>query len=242
MENGEKSVVDGTKMTDEQLGKLTLKFDEIKRRINDGTIPYMEVVDTLQKVVIENKMRQYLEVSQGKAKIVYPVCKWREENGVIRFSLTSDGITGEQWITRLESQGIRVSDYAKSILRSKSFKPGKPTVYEIAVLKGGLFSDEERITKNIRAEGKKRKHLTPNAEVACLIREAFSDEDLKAMGLDWLATMHKPIKDFIGNPALLNAVRGGVDFCLLADYGCPVNEWRRGGGFAFVVSQVELRT
>ena len=182
------------------------------------------------------------DVVNGQAKIVYPACKWREENGVIRFSVTSDGTTGEAWITRLENKGIRVSDYTKSILRSKSFKPGKPTVYEIAVLKGELFSDDKRITKNIRAKAKKRKYLAPNAEVACLIREAFSDEDLKAMGLNWLVTMHKPIKDSDGFPELLSADRGDGGSWLDTLYDSPDGKWVRSDGFAFVVSQVELRT
>src|SRR3989344_4861228 len=33
---------------------------------------------------------------------------WREKDGVIYFSVTSDGTTGEDWITRLESQGLQV--------------------------------------------------------------------------------------------------------------------------------------
>jgi hypothetical protein len=33
----------------------------------------------------------------------------------------------------------------------------------------------------------------PHAEVACLIRDTFSDEDLREMGLDCIITMHKPI-------------------------------------------------
>jgi hypothetical protein len=176
------------------------------------------------------------DVVNGQAKIIYPACKWREENGVIRFSVTSDGITGEQWITRLKSQGIRVSNYAKSILRSKSFRSGKPTVYKIAVLKGELFSDDKRITKNIRAEAKRRKLGTPNAEVACLIREAFSDEDLKVMGLNWLVTMHKPIKDSVGNPILLDADRYDDDSWLGAHDDDPGDKWDHSCGFAFVVS------
>lgn len=54
-------------------------------------------------------LRDELSVSE-------PTRSWREEDGVIYFSVTSDGTTGEDWITRLESKGFRVDDYAKQVL------------------------------------------------------------------------------------------------------------------------------
>lgn len=177
-------------------------------------------------------------VNAGEVQITVIKTKWTEKDGVIRFSVTSDGTTGEQWIARLESKGFRVGDYAKSVLRSKSFKPTTGITYEIAVLKGELFSDNERITKNIRKDAKNRKLTTPNAEVACLIREKFSDKELEAMGLYWIVTMHEPIKDSGGDPILLDAFRGGDGSWLYAYYGSPDRRWGRSSGFAFVVSQV----
>src|SRR3989338_6914714 len=61
-------------------------------------------------------LRDELSVSE-------PTRSWREEDGVIYFSVTSDGTTGEDWITRLESKGFRVGDYAKQVRRSPDFKP-----------------------------------------------------------------------------------------------------------------------
>ena len=164
--------------------------------------------------------------------------RWREENGVIYFSVNSDGTTGEEWIVRLESKGFRVGDYARSILRSKSFKLTSGITYEIAVLKGEIFSDNDRITKNIRKEAKNRKLSAPKAEVACLIREKFSDKELEAMGLYWIVAMHEPIKDSDGDPRLLGANRDGNGSWLSTGYGNPDCRWNRGRGFAFVVSQV----
>lgn len=51
MQKTENTVVDGTKMTDEQLGKLTRRSDELKRCINEGTLPYDWVIDELQQVI-----------------------------------------------------------------------------------------------------------------------------------------------------------------------------------------------
>jgi hypothetical protein len=178
-----------------------------------------------------------LKFLRGELTVSEPIRSWREENGVICFSVTSDGTTGEQWIARLESKGFRVSGYAKSVLRSADFKPTSGITYEIAVLKGKIFSDNERITKNIRKDAKNRKLTTPNAEVACLIREKFSDKELETMGLYWIVALHEPIKDSGGGPALLHASRHGDGSWLYAHYVGPVCSWHRSSGFAFV-SQV----
>lgn len=175
---------------------------------------------------------------QGKLTVSEPTRSWREQDGVIYLSVTSDGTTGPEWIKRLEKKGFCLSDYAKSVLRSPGFKPTKGVTTEIAILKGMLFEDRDRITSNIRDLATQRKLTTPNAEVACLIRENFSDKDIEAMGLIWIVTMHEPIKDSDGGPCLLGADRYGVSRCLYAYYDGPDNRWFHEDGFAFVVSQV----
>ena len=162
-----------------------------------------------------------------------------EEDGVIRFSVTSDGTTGPEWIDRLEKKGFHVNDYAKSLLLSPDFKPlssGEPI--QIIVLKGELFEDGDRITGNIRAEAGRRGLTAPNAEVACLIREKFSGEEIKEMGLMWLMVMHEPIEDSNGDPYLLGPHRLDDGRWLYACYGGPDGRWSHVGGFAFVVAQV----
>jgi len=166
--------------------------------------------------------------------------KWREVDGVIHFIVTSDGTTGEQWITRLEKAGKKNSKEAKYILRSPDFKPTSGVTTEIVVLKGMLFSDDNRITANIRAEADKRGLTVLNAEAACLIREMFTDQDLADMGLYWIVVMHEPINDSGGNPSLLNANRNGDGSWLSAFYGNADNRWNRDDGFAFAGVQVAL--
>jgi hypothetical protein len=175
---------------------------------------------------------------RGELTVAEPTRNWREQDGVIYLSVTSDGTTGPEWIKRLEKKGFRLSDYAKSVLRSPDFKPTKGVTTEIAILKGMLFEDRDRITSHIRDLATQRKLLTPNAEVACLIRENFSNEDIKAMGLILIVTMHEPIKDSGGDPDLLSADRDGDGRWLGAYCDEPGSGWDRGGGFAFVVSQV----
>jgi len=163
---------------------------------------------------------------------------WREQDGVIYFSVTSDGTTGEEWIKRLKNKGFRIGDYAKQLLRSLDFQPTSGVTTEVAVLKGMLFKDNDRITKKIRAKAGERKLTKPNAEVACLIREKFTDEEIEAMGLWWIVAMHEPINDSDGDPDLLSACRSGGGRWLRAYYDRPGCRWLRGIGFAFVLSQV----
>lgn len=158
-------------------------------------------------------------------------------NNIISFTVASDGTTGPEWIMRLEKGGYRVSDWAKELLNSKDFKPTKGTV-EVKVIKATYFTDDKRITKNIRKEAKKLGFETPNAEIACLIREKFSDKELESMGLWYIVTMHNPIKDSDGYPDLLCACRGDDGRWLHACWGYPDYDWSDDGAFAFVVPQV----
>ncbi len=166
-----------------------------------------------------------------------PPRTWREEDGVIYFTVTSNGITGEAWITHLEAKGFQLSKWAKDVLRSPDFKPTSGVTYNVAVLKGSLFTDADRVTRTIRQDANRRGFTTPHAEVACLIREQFSDADIKTMDLLWLVTMHEPINDTVGGPALLGAGRRSDVSWLSADGGRPESRWVRGCGFAFVVPQ-----
>jgi len=176
-------------------------------------------------------LRDELSVSE-------PTRSWREEDGVIYFSVTSDGTTGGNWIKRLEDNGFRAGDYAKQVLRSPDFKPTNGVTTEVAVLKSMLFEDNDRITKKIRAEADKRKLGKPEPELACLIREKFTDKEIEAMGLWYIVAMHEPINDSGGDPYLLNANRDDDGRWLHAYDGRPDFRWHRDSGFAFAVSQV----
>ncbi len=175
---------------------------------------------------------------RGELTVSKPAPKWYEEDGVIYLSVTSDGTTGEAWIGCLESKGFHVGERAKSLLRSPDFKPTSGVTTEVAVLKGELFNDNDRITKKIRAEADKRKLGKPNAEVACLICEKFTDKEIEAMGLWWIVAMHEPINDSDGSPSLLSADRNGDGRWLCACCVRSGSRWGRDGGFAFAMAQV----
>ena len=162
-----------------------------------------------------------------------------KKDDMIYFTVTSNGKSGKEWIKHFESKGIKVSDCAKQLLLSKDFKPSKKdTASQIAVIKGEFFSDSDRITSKIREEADHHKMTNPNAEVACLIRDMFNDEEIKARGLYWIVAMHEPIKDSVGDPSLLCTDRDADGLWLNTYYVEPGRRWSREYGFAFVVSQV----
>lgn len=164
---------------------------------------------------------------------------WREEGGVIYFSVTSDGTTGDGWIRRLRNNNFRLHSYAKQVLCSPDFKPTSGVTTEVAVLKGVLFEDNDRTTEKVCAEADKRNLLKSNVELACLIRDKFMDKDIKAMGLSWIVAICEPFSDSDDSPVgLMGPSLGGVGGWFCAGDGHPLRAWPRDSGFAFVLRQV----
>ena len=107
-----------------------------------------------------------LRFLRGELTVSELIRNWRERDGVIHFSVTSDGTTGEEWIKRLESKYFRVGKYAKDMLFSKNFKPTSGVTTEVVVLKGMLFKDDDRITKKICVKASTNlKSQTPKSPV-----------------------------------------------------------------------------
>lgn len=181
-------------------------------------------------------------VNSGEWVIKKVVHNWREQDGTIYFSVTSDGMTGPHWIRRLTNKGFWVDDEgAQGALCSKGFRPTVGVLTKIAVLSGTFKKDNLKMRdvynmQDVYLEAKRRKLKKPNAEVACLIREMFIDEEIKAMGLNSIITVHEPIN---GLPLLLEARRHGNVDKLGVICTKPHNEDRfHSNGFAFAVSQV----
>lgn len=141
--------------------------------------------------------------------------KWRKRNGVIYFTVVSNGWTGEQWI-RYFKEGLNREylEFLKEIgaeitpvgvlegmLRSPHFKPTNGAKIEVAVLPWWLFSDADRITSKILVEGKRRGFFRPNAEIACLTRQMFRDPDIaKMVGAGDIMVVSDPISDEVAKP------------------------------------------
>ena len=132
---------------------------------------------------------------------------WREEeDGVIYILLTSNGMTGEQWINHYKSKGIKIEALAKKAILSEKFKPTKGAKIEIAILKDKLLKDKNLTVDSITALAVER-HLTPlSIEAACLIRDMFTDEEFMGkMHLSLVTFMHETLHDSNGVPFWLDA-------------------------------------
>lgn len=95
-------------------------------------------------------------------------------------------------------------------------------------------------TAQIRDYAKKLGYETPKAEIACLIRESISDDDMKELDVWYAAVLHEPILDSDGGPGLLDARRGGGGQWLRTCWGRPGFQWRVEGASAFVVPASKL--
>lgn len=167
-----------------------------------------------------------LRFLRGELIVSEPSRRWWERDDVIRFSVTSDGTTGEGWIARLRSEGFAVVGYAEEMLRSKKFRPTSGVITEIAVVNGKLFSDEDRRTGKICIEARNRGLIPPHVEVACLIREKFTDEMMKEVGFREIVTMHEPM------PYIFHSNDRGY---LEVGYDSHPEQTVEGSGFAFAL-------
>lgn len=170
---------------------------------------------------------------RGELAVYEVVRPWYEDDGTIHFIVTTDGTDGEAWIKRLEDGHHSISDDARKVLLSPSFRVTKDVTTGIVVMKGNLFSDQDRTMQNIHAEAIKRGYLAPNPEVACLIREKFSDHLIgQKMGLWGITVMHEPVD---GSAGLLHRlyVHYDDDGSWLDTYSHE--RWHEDEGFAFFV-------
>lgn len=165
-----------------------------------------------------------------------------DDEGNIHFTVTSNGMTREQWETHLERRNWRISDYGRQVLRRASEAPTNGVTYNIVVHPSKKISGSDRITKKIRAAADKKGWLKPHWEVACLIRDTFTDEQIEQMGLWYIVTMHEPIKDSDVGPDLLLSRRDGDGRWLGGVNSRPDGSWSDDGGFAFAVPQVAPQT
>ncbi len=174
---------------------------------------------------------------RGETLLVKNSNKWREQDGVFYFSVTSDGTTGEEWITRLEEKGFSVNSDAKKLLLSDDFKPTSGVTTEVAVLKSNSFSSLK--IKNIVAESIEFGYSNPNAEVACLLREMISDEEMMDLNVWSIVIMHQPIQDPNCLPGWLVVTVNIGNSCLGVGFDHPDHDikWDRSCWFAYVIPQ-----
>ena len=170
-------------------------------------------------------------------------------NNEILFSVTSNGLTSSQWQSHLTSNGFIIGKETALILDSHAFVSSSGVDYDVVVLSGNQFIDSDRNTHKIRAVVEQRKLISPPIEVACLIRDKFSNDEIAQMGLSFLVVMIDPVVDYLGQGQLLHIQSDAHKPSLGRIKGSDSNWYNHSQpvtrvmhvvcGFAFVVSRNE---
>lgn len=159
--------------------------------------------------------------------------------GNIHFTLTSNGRTPEQWEQYLDCRGWFRGEYGRDVLRLASEAPTNGMKYHIVIHRVRSMRDSDHLTNEIDSVVSKRGWKKPHWEVACLIRDTFTDEAMDQMGLWCIATMHEPIKDSNDVPRVLASNRSASDDGWFGPEECLSDtRWGDVSGLAYVVSQV----
>lgn len=193
-----------------------------------------EIRAVLNKLGGEEGVKRFL---RGELSVSEQPRRWRKDDDrIIFFSVTSNGLTGKQWVDRLQTNHVRIYSSTKRILLSPDFVVTNGVTYEVVVLPGMLFPDEKRTTTHIFAEAERRGLKKPNAEIACYIREFFPYDEIDATGLQSIITMHEPIRIDSDRESLLGTRNDqNIKANFLFPYIDKINEnWYIGTGFAFV--------
>jgi hypothetical protein len=190
------------------------------------------LVKMMKKQAGDNAVERFLS---GQLKVSE---LWHEENGIIYFSVTSNGVTGSEWVKRLESKGIVLNDRAIELL-FYALKPSNGITTRIAVLKENFFSSDNIVPESFRIlVANEQNFVISNLEIACLIRDKFTDNDIKTMGLDSIVVMHHMSDSDIGGMTLHKETFRIYSRTFHAGYGDSCSVWEPFIGSALVCSQV----
>lgn len=183
----------------------------------------------------------------GDVKVVN-LRQWKEHAGVINFSITSEGTSGLEWIERLKRGGSMVTKKAEEVLFLNNFKPSNGVTFEITVLKGALYETSEshlkaagpfqgirlidgtyRDNRRILSDASWRKLKMPTAEIACLIREKFSDSEMNKMGIGEFVVMQGTFGE--AKSAIAWLIKDGkLDLTITYEF----TNWPSYAGFVFI--------
>ncbi len=191
------------------------------KKQNKKTFTIQNITTGRLNALVNNIMRQtgiespeeavrLMNAGKISVSLMIPLPRWSIENGAIHFSVVSKGETGEELQARYENNyaamSYRISPDVQEILPRVTKTYNRRV--EVVILRGELFSNDGRTTKNIRLEATGRGLRKPSAEIAWLIREQFSDQDLKDMDLNEIVVMHQPFDEEQGYQVYLSARQG----------------------------------
>lgn len=161
---------------------------------------------------------------------------------IVLCTVTSEGTSGETCIERLESADYKLSDNAVEVLRAPGVIPNACTTYQIVVIPGTQFSDENRTQKKALEKATAAGLQQPSPEAACILRELSAPEQEEEGDTtihQRLIIMHTPIKDRNEHPRLLGVNLDPKSRHLYTYLSEPEQKRPRHFGFVFI-RQIEL--
>jgi len=155
---------------------------------------------------------------------------WFLKNGIIHFTVTSNGLTVQEETICSNGKKILVSRCVQGI----KFRVTEGVKYPIVVIPSSFWlKDNERLTGNIFAEAKTRRWTMPKIEVGYLIRQMFTDQQIRQMGFGSIITMHESIEDYDGIHGFLGTNPGDNPGLSMYFGTKPHSRWGIDHGFAF---------
>lgn len=173
------------------------------------------------------------------------VCLVIDRGCYVTFTVIGTGLTGAEWITRLEMNGYKPNNWARDIITKPDYdkkhrlEAGKE--YKVTLVLGAeIRKGSERTTANLKsfASSKFSNHAVAGlkGELALLVREKFTNAELEAMGVWYVAVLHEPIIDSGGDADILRSGRSGGGSWVGAYHDRTGVQWNDGGAFAFITS------
>jgi hypothetical protein len=165
---------------------------------------------------------------------------WRDKGWAIEFTLpATDGATAGGWPERLKERGRDIDVHTPQIL-SSVLMPTVGQIYTVSIVRSNPFADGVNVA-TVRAFAESQGLRPITAEIACLICEGLSSNDLETMDLNWVFMMHDPVRIYRDVTEVLAVTSDGdideVGCCLSSsDAGNPEFVLGSDTGLAFLKS------
>lgn len=157
----------------------------------------------------------------------------------ISFTVTGTGITGLQWLERLEKGNYEISEPAKKLLSHPGYDANHRLVtgreYTVTLVTGKeIRNKKNRNIPNLLSRVKEELSKTTTgikAEFVFLIREKFTNDEMEAMNISYIAVVHEFID---GVPHIFRSCCGDRGRSIVSDlYLRSSFRWQDRCAFAF---------
>lgn len=189
----------------------------------------------VKKIGGHNEALRFL---RGELMVSTPKLKWREHDGVIHLTISSSGISRDEWVNEFELNCIRLTENSRNLILGQVEKTSG-VVSEIAILRGILFDNNDRTTQKIAAEAKNRGLINATLEESCLVFNHLTVEEMTTLGLKSLNIF---AKDVFNHPFSISMGCDPINDLGVIDtkYDKLREKWGRNEGFAYVLSRVNI--